>query len=374
MPPRCTPGQAVPDGAALARLARGADRVGLPAGRTGRLQLVAQGPLRRHAAVHAVLVYLPLGFGGFAMLLLEVPLARRADRRRPAGPRAPRRSTRRAGRLPRALLRRLVVRLLFMVTVPRLLNLAIQPDTVYPLVRLPLRHPPGDRAHDQQPVLQRALSATAPTSSPTCAASGTSSRRSCRPGRTSATSVKHENPYLSAVGSGTVVADGLSIINADYSSTSFRVSRTSIGAQQLPRQRHRLSPRRAGPATTACWPPRSWSRSTGRSGKGVGLLGSPSFEIPRTRRAGRQVRPAGHAGGDRPPARRQEPLQPRHHGVVPAGRGGSTSSWSCWPASPPSTSTPRSGRRRSPLVDVLILAVQPLLLLARRTSGHGLPR
>ena len=36
--------------------------------------------------------------------------------------------------------------------------------------------------------------------------------------------VKHENPYLSSIGRGTMVADGLSIINADFSSTSFRLS------------------------------------------------------------------------------------------------------------------------------------------------------
>jgi non-ribosomal peptide synthetase-like protein len=47
------------------------------------------------------------------------------------------------------------------------------------------------------------------------------------------TSVVHESPYLSAVGSGTVVADGLSINNADYSSTSFRVSQTTIGAHSF---------------------------------------------------------------------------------------------------------------------------------------------
>ena len=41
--------------------------------------------------------------------------------------------------------------------------------------------------------------------------------------------VTHETPYLASIGSGTMVADGLSIINADFSSTSFRVSRASIG-------------------------------------------------------------------------------------------------------------------------------------------------
>jgi non-ribosomal peptide synthetase-like protein len=45
--------------------------------------------------------------------------------------------------------------------------------------------------------------------------------------------VKHENPYLCKIGSGTMVADGLSMVNADFSSTSFRLSRTDIGAQSF---------------------------------------------------------------------------------------------------------------------------------------------
>ena len=95
------------------------------------------------------------------------------------------------------------------------------------------------------------------------------------------TEVKHDNPFLTTVGSATMVADGLSVINADYSSSHFRVSRVTIGAQNF------LGNRVAYPAQ-------------GRTGKncllatkvkvpldgpvreGVGLLGSPSFEIPRT--------------------------------------------------------------------------------------------
>src|SRR4029079_11484737 len=34
--------------------------------------------------------------------------------------------------------------------------------------------------------------------------------------------VKHDAPFLNSVGTGTMVADGLSIMNADFSSTSFR--------------------------------------------------------------------------------------------------------------------------------------------------------
>ena len=36
--------------------------------------------------------------------------------------------------------------------------------------------------------------------------------------------VKHESPYLSSIGTGTMVADALSMMNAEFSSTSFRLS------------------------------------------------------------------------------------------------------------------------------------------------------
>ncbi|MGB6576908.1 MAG: phosphopantetheine-binding protein, partial [Streptosporangiaceae bacterium] len=47
------------------------------------------------------------------------------------------------------------------------------------------------------------------------------------------TEVGHETPYLSIIGSGTMVADGLSIMNADFSTTSFRVSPVYIGGNSF---------------------------------------------------------------------------------------------------------------------------------------------
>ena len=79
-----------------------------------------------------------------------------------------------------------LVGLLFVLTVPRLLNLVIKPDTVYPLYGVPLPDPPGDRPADQRASSSRTCSVTAPTSSTTCAASGTTCPASSRPGRTSA--------------------------------------------------------------------------------------------------------------------------------------------------------------------------------------------
>jgi non-ribosomal peptide synthetase-like protein len=93
--------------------------------------------------------------------------------------------------------------------------------------------------------------------------------------------VAHDNPYLSSVGTGTMVADGLSIINADFSSTSFAVSRTSIGPRNFLGNSIAYPPGgRTGDncllATKVMIP------LDGEIREGVGLLGSPAFEIPRS--------------------------------------------------------------------------------------------
>ncbi|EHR62039.1 Pls/PosA family non-ribosomal peptide synthetase [Saccharomonospora cyanea] len=93
--------------------------------------------------------------------------------------------------------------------------------------------------------------------------------------------VQHETPFLSSVGRGTMVADGLSFMNAEYSSTSFRLLPTSIGAHNfLGNQVFYPAGGRTGDncllATKVMVP------LDGPVREDVGLLGSPSFEIPRT--------------------------------------------------------------------------------------------
>ncbi len=95
------------------------------------------------------------------------------------------------------------------------------------------------------------------------------------------TEVKHETPYLSSVGSGTVVADGLSIINADFSSTSFRVSRASIGSHNFLGNRIAY-PSQGRTGDNCLLATKVMVPLDGELREGVGLLGSPSFEIPRS--------------------------------------------------------------------------------------------
>jgi non-ribosomal peptide synthetase-like protein len=95
------------------------------------------------------------------------------------------------------------------------------------------------------------------------------------------TEVKHETPYLSSVGSGTVIADGLSIINADFSSTSFRVSRASIGSHNFLGNRIAY-PSQGRTGDNCLLATKVMVPLDGELREGVGLLGSPSFEIPRS--------------------------------------------------------------------------------------------
>ncbi len=93
--------------------------------------------------------------------------------------------------------------------------------------------------------------------------------------------VKHETPYLSSVGTGTMVADGLSIINADFSSTSFRVTRTSIGARNF-LGNNIAYPSQGRTGDNVLLATKVMVPIDGPVREGVGLLGSPSFEIPRS--------------------------------------------------------------------------------------------
>jgi non-ribosomal peptide synthetase-like protein len=91
----------------------------------------------------------------------------------------------------------------------------------------------------------------------------------------------HDNPFLSRVGGGTVVADGLSLINADYSNTSFRVSPVAIGGNNF-LGNHIAYPSQGRTGDNCLLATKVMVPIDGAVRENVGLLGSPSFEIPRS--------------------------------------------------------------------------------------------
>jgi len=93
--------------------------------------------------------------------------------------------------------------------------------------------------------------------------------------------LEHETPFLIDIGRGTMIADGATLIDADYTSTSFRVTPLSIGPGNfLGNAVAYPAGARTGEncmiATKALVPLDGPVRAN------TGLLGSPSFEIPRS--------------------------------------------------------------------------------------------
>jgi non-ribosomal peptide synthetase-like protein len=78
-----------------------------------------------------------------------------------------------------------------------------------------------------------------------------------------------------------MVADGLSVMNADFTSTSFRVSRTTVGARNF-LGNHVSFPARSATGANCLLATKVMVPIHGEVREGVGLLGSPAFEIPRT--------------------------------------------------------------------------------------------
>ncbi|WP_351225848.1 Pls/PosA family non-ribosomal peptide synthetase [Streptomyces sp. NPDC002133] len=173
-----------------------------------------------------------------------------------------------------------IVGLAVVVTVPRLLNLVVKPDKVYPLYGFQysvhrtiarmtnikfFKWLLGDSSYIVHYL--RAL--------------GYNLSRVEQTGSNFGTEVQHETPYLSSVGSGTMIADGLSIMNADFSSTSFRVTRASIGAHNF-LGNNIAYPSGARTGENCLLATKVMVPLDGEVREGVGLLGSPCFEIPRS--------------------------------------------------------------------------------------------
>lgn len=174
----------------------------------------------------------------------------------------------------------LLVAPIVLVTVPRLLSLAIKPDRVYPLygVRYSM-HRTVQRMTNNKFFLW--LFGDSSYIVHYLQAIGYDLSRVEQTGSNFGIGVQHDSPFLSSVGSGTMVADGLSFINADISSTSFRLSRTSIGKSSF-LGNHISYPSGGRTGDNCLLATKVMVPLDGAVREGTGLLGSPSFEIPRS--------------------------------------------------------------------------------------------
>ncbi|MFH0518482.1 Pls/PosA family non-ribosomal peptide synthetase [Streptomyces sp. M41] len=174
----------------------------------------------------------------------------------------------------------LLTGLVLVATVPRLLGLLVTPGRTYPLYGLQYA------AHRTTVLLTNRKSLTRLFGDSSCIVHylrwvGYDLSRVFQTGSNFGTQVKHESPLMSSVGTGTMVADGLSLMNADYSSTSFRLSRTSIGAHNYLGNRIAY-PSRGRTGENCLLATKVMVPVDGPLRHDVGLLGSPCFEIPRS--------------------------------------------------------------------------------------------
>lgn len=175
----------------------------------------------------------------------------------------------------------LLLSIVFVVTVPRVLSLAVKPDTVYPLygVRY-LCHRAITRVANSKFLI--GLFGDSSFIVPFLRGLGYDlSSPVVQTGSNFGDHLRHDTPYLVSVGPGTVCASELSIVNADYSSTSFRVSRASIGAHSFLGNMI-VYPSQSKVGDNCLLATKVMVPVDGEVREGVGLLGSPSFEIPRT--------------------------------------------------------------------------------------------
>ncbi|MGW2564464.1 Pls/PosA family non-ribosomal peptide synthetase [Streptomyces sp. NPDC001514] len=273
-------GQVVPDGERWH---------GSPAQRTEldyvRVPPTGCGTLRRAAfglvtLLQLFLLYVPLTVGGAYMLLTELPVVDRVLAPNTVAITSPTLYID-ALYLSLALFFGLtVVGLGVVFTVPRLLNLAVKPDKVYPLYGL---HYSIHRAIAR--MTNRKFFTTLFGDSSYIVhylrCLGYDLSKVEQTGSNFGSRVAHETPYLSSVGTGTMVADSISIINADFSSTSFRVSRASIGPHNF--LGNRIGYPSGGRTGDNCLlATKVMIPLDGEIREGVGLLGSPCFEIPRS--------------------------------------------------------------------------------------------
>ncbi|MEU9478953.1 Pls/PosA family non-ribosomal peptide synthetase [Streptomyces sp. NPDC048191] len=230
--------------------------------------------------VQLFLVYVPLVVGGMYMLFTEVPaIGKRLDPQTAA--------LSRSELLSDALVLSLVLffgcaalGLVALCTLPRLVGLLVKPDKVYPLYGF---HYALHRATARMTNVRFFAWLLGDSSFIVhyLRGLGYDLSRVEQTGSNFGTEVQHETPLLVSVGSGTMVADGLSIINADFSGTSFRLSRVSIGPHSF------LGNNIAYPAggrtgENCLLATKVMVPLDGEVREGVGLLGSPCFEIPRS--------------------------------------------------------------------------------------------
>jgi non-ribosomal peptide synthetase-like protein len=173
----------------------------------------------------------------------------------------------------------LVLGLAVVLTVPRLLSLLVRPDVTHPLY--------GVRYFVQQVVTLLTNTGFTRLLGDSVFVTGflTALGYRLRPveqtGSNFGLIMKQATPYLTSVGTGTMISDGLTVANVDHSSSSFRVGRVAVGRRNF-LGNHITVPVSSRVGDNCLIATRAMVPIGGPVRHDVGLLGSPPFDIPRS--------------------------------------------------------------------------------------------
>lgn len=174
----------------------------------------------------------------------------------------------------------LIFGLVFVLTGPRILNLFLKPDVVYPLYGM---HFAIQRLLNRfsRAKLYKDVFGDSSYIVNFLSWLGYDLGRVEQTGSNFGPEVAQESPFLCSVGTGTMVSDGLNMMNADFSSTSFRLSRVRIAGRNF-LGNDLTFPIGARVGENCLLATKVMIPIDGPVRTDVGLLGSPAFEIPRS--------------------------------------------------------------------------------------------
>lgn len=246
---------------------------------------VACGAVRRAVfavgqLVNIMLLYVPLIVGGVALLLVGVPQLGALLGTSPV-PFTGWQFYRDAAITSFALLFGAgLLGLIFACTVPRLLNRAVKPGQAYRLYGF---HYWAHRTIARATNLRFFVTLFGDSSFVVhyLSALGYKLKPVVQTGCNFGMLVKHENPFAVRVGGGTIVADGLSIVNAQFSNTSFQVTPATIGGHSFVGN-HIAYPSGSRVGDNCLLATKVLVPVDGPGLNDTGVLGAPGFEIPRS--------------------------------------------------------------------------------------------
>ena len=130
------------------------------------------------------------------------------------------------------------------------------------------------------------------------------------------TNQRHDNPFLCNIGSGTMVSDGLSMINTHMSATSFQLAESKIGDNNY-LGNDIFYPPNGRTGANVLLGTKTMIPIDGPVRENVGLLGSPAFEIPRMVDRDRDMNASIDEETRRVRLRRKNAYNSRHRAALP---------------------------------------------------------